>query len=266
MQSRFNEVAILRRNGMTWTDVMVAVGIVAGLVAVALPVLGSMRREARKANNAMQLRGVHQGMVVWTQSSKRGPPWQTFSFPGLQWDAERTPEPNGPGTGYSGDGTHPAARLWLMMEGNFFTPEYVISPIDTARTPLPYLDHSATPTVKYHHYSYAMLNLTGTENERAEWGETLNKAAVVLSDRAIGSGVADIESLWTRAGGGEAGRWEGHIVKNDNHVQWGDRSTGLSTQYGGGVLNGDDDLFADDAAADDGFLVHRDEVTAYSAD
>ena len=124
-------------------------------------------------------------------------------------------EPNDEDTGYSGDGSVPAARYWWLLENNFFTPEYIISPVDAGAVPVVQsaLPSDTYPPLTHDNFSYAMMNVNGSENEKAEWHETLNAEACVLSDRAIGNSSDDISSLWTEAG---SATWAGAVAHNDN--------------------------------------------------
>ena len=178
---------------------------------------------------------------------------------------------DGPDTGYSGDGTQPGARFWMMMEKNYFTPDYIINPIDPPS--VKYAVATAGDPVLPANYSYAVLGLcpSRTAEEKAEWSETLNTSAIVLSDRAIGTGRADEQSPWGTYGkgtypSGGPGDWRGTIVRNDNSTGFESTAEFADTEYGKGTVNPLDHLFEDDAAADDAYLVHGDATTAYSPD
>ena len=179
-----------RCTGFTVIDLM-AVGVVlvilVVLVLVLLPMLGNGRRgPAREMANNTQLRGIHQSFVTFAQSNKRG--GNDGFFPGL--DSTGMIIPNGPDTGHSGDGTQPGARLWMLLEGNYFTPEYIINPADAVTTEV-----ATDPATGEHrpltadHYSYALSAITATpptadpDGRTAEWKETLNTAAIMLGDR-----------------------------------------------------------------------------------
>ena len=90
----------------------------------------------------------------------------------------------------------------------------------------------------------------------AEWKQSLNSQAVVVSDRNIGGTTADtaIQSIHTD----EAGQWSGSVLWNDNHVAFENGGAKFETKYGNGPLNDidtvadQDQLFIpDDGAADD---------------
>ena len=259
-----------RSAGFTFAD-LAAVLVIVVIVAAALlviPMLGTRgHRTSTWMTNSVQLRGIHQGMVSYAQGNKSGN--NDGYFPGL--DRHGNVVPDGPDTGYSGDGTQPGARFWMMIEGNYFTPEYLISPADppSVKYPVAALGDPVLPA----NYSYAVLGLAASRSadEKAEWSETLNTSAIVLSDRAIGTGRADERSIWGEYGSGSSyqggpGDWRGTVVRNDNSTGFEVTAEFADTQYGKGTVNPLDHLFEDDAAADDAYLVHGNATTAYSPD
>lgn len=247
----------------TLIETLVLIGIIAVLIAIVITALFTMRRESQLLKNQNQVRGLHQSFVTWSHASQRGA--LLPSYPGREWGDERPITPDGPKTEFSGPGDEPAARFAMLMAGNYFTPDYIINPADPAKRPIIF-DQTPSSSVAYatltsENYSYAMLALPGSENEAAEWEETLNADAVVLSDRARGAGPGNISSVWTRQ---NAGRWEGHVARNDGSAAFETSHEIKDTRYGQGEVNTTDDLFADAPDADDAYLVHADATTAYS--
>lgn len=55
--------------GFTILDALLVVAIAAVIVAFAVPVLQNARHESRVSNDAKQVRGIHQGMIVWVQGN-----------------------------------------------------------------------------------------------------------------------------------------------------------------------------------------------------
>ena len=259
-----------RSAGFTFADLAAVLACVAIVAVLAWVVLDSLRphhRPRHQMTNSTQLRGIHVGMVMFSQDNRL--PGQDGYFPGL--DEHGNVVPDGASTGYSGDGTQPGARFWMLIEGNHFTPEYLISPADPPRVKYPVA--AVGDPVLPANYSYAALGLAASRSadERAEWSETLNSSAIVLSDRAIGTVRADIRSVWGeyRSGSistGGPGDWQGTIVRNDNSTSFEMTPEFADTQYGKGTVNPLDHLFEDDAAADDAYLVHGNATTAYSPD
>lgn len=210
------------------------------------------------ANNT-QLRGIHQGLVTWSQSNKRG--GNDGYYPGLNSSGDV--EPDGPLTGHSGDGAVPGARLWIMLNGNFVTPEDIFNPRDN-RTEKITRDPATGiyPPVTHEDFSHAFQSLAGHPAVKAEWKETLNTSTLIMGDRAIGTGPADISSVWTEPGSGD---WRGAVVHGDNSTGFTTDHVFTNTKYGGEPVNPIDDIFEEDSAAADAFLVHEDAITAYSA-
>ena len=262
-------------SAFTLLELLAVIIVVMVLMSVVLPTLAYLQPQRRLAMNQRQLRGIHQGMITWTHMSRLGTV-EVLAYPGIDW-RDGTPVPNGPKTGYSGNGTVPGARLWTMLEGNFFTPEYIINPQDATAVEVqidPVTSKYQPLTARNH--SYAMLSLMGSPNETSEWivrslvpessevrsADKLDSGAVILGDRAIGTGPADISSVWTESASGD---WRGHVVRKDNSIVFETNPVVSPTKYGQGHANINDDLFADDPTADDALLVHDDAVTAYSA-
>ena len=243
-------------NGFGMIEVVVLLFLIILAVGLLMPLLGSARRTARSMANNTQIRGIHQGLVNYAQSNKIA--GNDGYFPGL--DASGNVVPDGPLTGHSGDGTQPAARLWIMVDGKYFTPDYMIQPSDTRAVELTF-SHQSTPAIAPVNFSCALQSIAGHPDERAEWSETLNTAATVLGDRAIGTGPADISSVWTEPGSGD---WRGVVARNDNSSGFETDYVFTDTQYGREPANPIDDIFEDDPAAADAFLVHEDATTAYS--
>ncbi|MEM7627029.1 MAG: hypothetical protein AAF333_15645 [Planctomycetota bacterium] len=263
-----------QRGGFTAIDLvalLAAVFLLIALAGIILPILGGARTTSRPMTNSIQLRGISQGLIVFAQDNKIG--GNDGYFPGL--DSSGNVIPDGPDTGYSGDGTEPGTRFWILLEGNYFTPEYMINSADTRAIEAEWaITGSHYEPITAEHYSYAMLGIAealdmteegfapGADTRATEWKETLNTNAAVLSDRAIGTGRSDISSVWTVAGSGD---WRGTVAKNDNSTAFETTAEFEDTRYGRAAVNALDHLFEDAPAATDAFLVHEDAVTAYSA-
>lgn len=261
---------------------MVVIGVMAiafALIMVLMPMMdrGGRVHRTQMPNNT-QLRGIQQGMVTFAQSNKIG--GNDGYFPGF--DSSGNVVPDGPDTGNSGDGTLPGARLWMMLDSNFFTPDYIINPADAAAVEA-VLDPTTGqyPPLTADHFSYALLGLADPHDGRAsEWKETLNTSSLVIGDRAIGTNRSDISSVWTTAGSAD---WRGGVTRNDNSTSFETSAEFQSTRYGNHPANALDHLFEDapptsppppdDPATPidesitnaDALLVHDDATTGYSA-
>jgi len=99
------------------------------------------------------------------------------------------------------------------------------------------------------HHSYAMLQIEDPHEDEGrykEWSETINTAAVVLSDRNTRKGEGR-GSIWTtdpKAG------WSGTVTRNDNSTSFEKSSVIAGTKYHTGNANDKDDLFEAEGAFD----------------
>lgn len=252
------------RQGFTLIELLVVISIIALLIAILLPALGAARRTARRMQNSTQLRGIHQGLVTFANSNKN-------NFSGLDSSGDVLAD-SAAATGSSGTGDRPQARYWILLNGDYFTPEYAISPSEVntvteydpeAATPSPVAFNNTGSPSGLKHYSYALLQFQRTTNadlaissatapRAAEWKQTLNSQAVVVSDRNIGAGNTDaaVQSIHTD----EAGEWSGSVLWNDNHVAF-ENDHNFETKYANGSLNtgaGIDSLFEEETTTPTG--------------
>lgn len=248
-----------RLSGFSIQELLVVMALVVFMLSLNLPLAdAAARRTARRMQNSTQLRGIHQGLVTFANANKN-------NFAGL--DSKGSVLANGKATtGNSGDGDTVEARFWILLEGDFFTPEYAISPSEVAQvTEAEWGGRDGTETIKWNkdvkHYSYAMLGIKGTAGRgpdpafvgrAAEWSQTLNSQAIVLSDRNAGTNATNnVESIHT----GDRGDWQGSVLWNDNHVGF-DNTQYHVTKYANGKLHTDerwnptDNLFSSEADPD----------------
>jgi type II secretory pathway pseudopilin PulG len=193
-----------------------------GLV-VACDGMSASRETARRMQNSTQLRGIHQGLVTYANSNRN---W----FPGINVSGEN-------------DGIDVESRFQALLDGDYFTPEYAISPSETDPG---IVERVGTSPVTKANYSYAMLQVPDAnpdiednkQGRRSEWGQSLNSQAIVVSDRNTGTASAtdSIHSDNNTAG------WLGSVLWNDNHVGFETTDT-FETKYDGGELNTSDKLF-----------------------
>ena len=248
-----------RLSGFSIHELLVVIVLVVFTLSLNLPLAdAAARRTARRMQNSTQLRGIHQGLVVFANANKN-------NFAGL--DSKGTIIANGKeATGNSGDGDTVEARFWILLDNDFFTPEYAISPSEVAEvTEAEWGGQDGTETIKWNkdikHYSYAMLGIKGAAGKApdanfagraAEWSQTLNSQAIVLSDRNTGNDATNrVQSIHTD----DRGEWVGSVLWNDNHVAF-EQTHYFETKYANGRLNVDDrwnpldNLFSSEADPD----------------
>ncbi len=213
---------MLLQRGMTLVDMTAAAGL-AGvifiLVAVMLlPACSEGRRQARRMQNATQIRGIQQGLVLYGQGCKTF--YAGFNADGTNRDDEigsLSPSRHGAPALSS---KNPTAMVYaLLLTGNYYTPEYAISPLEpnkAAATPGPMPITSAN-------YSFALLSIadpTADKGRRMEWSNTENAHAPIAGDRSKAiDPTMKTTSLHVNTTDADSAHWRGNIVVwNDNHV------------------------------------------------
>ena len=248
-----------RQSGFSIHELLIVIVLVVFTLSLNLPLAdAAARRTARRMQNSTQLRGIHQGLVVFANSNKN-------KFAGL--DSRGNIIANGEETtGNSGDGDTVEARYWILISGDYFTPEYAISPSEVAlvtEVDYDWQNDKAPDAVKWNdnmkNYSYAMLGIKGTVGQApdavgrgGEWSQTLSSQAVVLSDRnTCTNATTQVQSIHTD----DRGEWIGSVLWNDNHVAF-ENSQYFETKFANGQRHGDefgrglDNLFAEDRDPD----------------
>jgi prepilin-type N-terminal cleavage/methylation domain-containing protein len=220
-----------RTRAFTLIELLVVISIIALLIGILLPALGAARKTANQMKNTSQLRGQHQGCIIYAQSNASYLPGYATNGVPVTAGYSTTGNP-------SADGTVAGSRYWILLNGSFISPQLLLNPQDA-------LTVWSTNSVLTSNHSYAMLSVTAaaTDSGRiAEWKDNANGAAVLISDRNIGSDNTNtnIKSLWVTS----TSQWRGSAIWGDNHGSF-ELSNSLSTTT---IYNAtsqtNDDLFA----------------------
>lgn len=210
----------------------VVVFLVILLVAILLPVIDNSRHQERRIASSNPLRGIHQAMVTYSNGNKN-------RFPGINEVGEN-------------DGITVEQRYQRLIENDFFTPEYAISPMDYDNT---IHEWDSNVPLTSENYSYAMLQVPDTGGRRDEWSTTLNSQAITVTDRNTGS-IVNPRSIHTEL---SDKKWRGGIVFNDNHTAFESGHT-FETRYGkthhGETSTNKQDHLFDTSGTDDALLIH----------
>ncbi|MFK7788636.1 MAG: hypothetical protein AB8C95_03955 [Phycisphaeraceae bacterium] len=201
------------------------------VIVTIMVVLNSARtRDRTRMPNSTQLRGIHQGMVTFANSNKE-------FFPGLAPDGSEDTQVldwREEGIPLMQAGLSIDQRFAILLHGDYFTPEYAISPGENDPNIKPWPGEG---TITTGHYSYAMLQIPAEGGRRDEWKQTLNSQAIVMSDRNTGT-LTSPSSIHVDSGDA----WAGSVLWNDSHVGF-ESTDEFETKYNGGDLNEADRLF-----------------------
>ncbi|MEM1212523.1 MAG: prepilin-type N-terminal cleavage/methylation domain-containing protein [Planctomycetota bacterium] len=234
-----------RPSGFTLIELLVVISIIALLIAILLPALGAARQSARQIQSDSQVRGLAQAFFTQAQENKTW--FAGVASSGLvDGDADATfadqsdLAPNAEiqaGASAQQTGSEVYSRWWVIVNGNFVTPEYLLSPGEQNPTvdPVTLITDAQTGGAALGRQaplsSFAISSLRTGNNAGAavatgrvaEWRDNANSTVPIVSDRL--TNYADVEgntptthnSIWDQAD--ERGAWSGAIGFADGHIE-----------------------------------------------
>ncbi len=212
--------------------------VVAILAGVILPALQPRPHHgSRQMQNSTQVRGIIQGCILYAQDNNEYYPGLTSTggsnIPSVSDPTLYTVLPNDQSV---------ANRLAILLNGNFFMPEYMRSPSETTPKNAPALGGPLTTG----NFSYAMLQISGTPRD-AEWKATTQTLAAVIGDRSLGGNLTttSIHVASTTDPATAPNDWRGSVGWNDTHTEYMTSALMPNTKYGQ-TLNTNDNLFVDE--------------------
>jgi type II secretory pathway pseudopilin PulG len=247
-----------RGRGFTIIELGAVVIVVAILVVFLLPLMAPRHHGSRQIKDSMQVRGIHQGMVLWAQNNK-----DVYPLPSLL-------DSNNDTVAAEGEAKDTTANIMsVMIYNGFFSPELCVSPAE-ANGNIKVMDgYGGSPAYSYSnpkaavnpgkalwdpafstdftggktgYFSYGHMLPAGTRREK-DWTNNFDAARAAIGNRGpemAGVGTKEDPHAKLRVvnpntntfliHGGRT-TWEGNIAYNDNHINFETRLDPESTPY-----------------------------------
>lgn len=229
----------MKYRAFTLIELLVVISIIALLIGILLPALGAARRTARQMQNSTQVRGIHSALVLFSQGNN------TY-YPGVTTIGNFTT-------------TTVEFRFQELLDDNYFTGEYIISPAETKTATT-----TSNVAISISNYSYALLEIRTSKSKRAnEWRDTSNSEAIVITDRAKqNNSTSNVKSVHTNPKTG-VNEWRGSVGFNDNHVTFEATHDDINTQYGD-ASNTSENMFISGPNSNDAYMIYQGSETIFA--